>query len=64
MFTKSLLVLVLYTQAIYAHVPRKIGLDAENRKSSALDTSDPLSLVNVFIGTTNGGNVFPGSFLN
>lgn len=23
--------------------------------------SDPASLVNLFIGTTNGGNVFPGT---
>ncbi|THH06986.1 hypothetical protein EW145_g3696 [Phellinidium pouzarii] len=40
-----------------AHVPRYIT----SGDSQGLNISDPLSLVNVFIGTTNGGNVFPGS---
>ncbi|KAI5118656.1 hypothetical protein M0805_002576 [Coniferiporia weirii] len=44
-----------------AHIPRAIGGSASGSGSSGPNLSDPLSLVNAFIGTTNGGNVFPGA---
>ena len=33
-----------------------------NPRNHVTNLSDPLSLVNLFIGTTNGGNVFPGMY--
>ncbi|EJD01967.1 glycoside hydrolase family 92 protein [Fomitiporia mediterranea MF3/22] len=53
--------LFAYTGDAFAHVPRTTGSTSSGPRSSALNLSDPLSLVNVFIGTTNGGNVFPGA---
>lgn len=36
------------------------GASSRTVTSDALEASDLLKLVNPFIGTTNGGNVFPG----
>ncbi|KLO17793.1 glycoside hydrolase family 92 protein [Schizopora paradoxa] len=45
------------------HVPRVVGLEPllGRAVNASSPSSDILSLVNPFIGTTNGGNVFPGA---
>jgi len=42
-----------------AHTPNPINTLSQTRVD-AVDAEDILSFVNPFIGTTNGGNVFPG----
>jgi hypothetical protein len=37
--------------------------DTATASNATITDSDPASLVNVFIGTTNGGHVFPGLLL-
>ncbi|KAH8112965.1 glycoside hydrolase family 92 protein [Phellopilus nigrolimitatus] len=56
----SFFAISIYIGAVFAHVPRAIG-SVETGIGGGLNLSEPLSLVNVFIGTTNGGNVFPGA---
>ncbi|KAH7883885.1 glycoside hydrolase family 92 protein [Phlebopus sp. FC_14] len=46
----------------YAHLQPKLTSQSASAFSDPIVT-DPVSRVNVFVGTTNGGNVFPGATL-
>lgn len=63
MHLTSQFLLFLYATAVTASVPRASGSSNNALRGSDQNSTDLLSLVNPFIGTTNGGNVFPGSFL-
>ncbi|KAL5497692.1 hypothetical protein ACEPAH_2623 [Sanghuangporus vaninii] len=61
MLLASHLLLLFSARLAFGHVPRVMDSMQTNPRTRTIDESDPLKLVNPFIGTTNGGNVFPGA---
>ncbi len=54
---------VLSLWSYLSHAPRVVGLEPLLGRSVSPASTDILTLVNPFIGTTKGGNVFPGALL-
>ena len=60
---KVVFTLILYAASALVYSEKTSGRTVLDNENQSLNSSNPLDFVNLFIGTTNGGNVFPGMYV-